>query len=84
MVGRDSWDGHVHTATFKMDKQQGPAVEHRGLCSMLHGSLVGRGVWGRKDTCVLNVMRQPGREGSLGRMDTCVLSVQKKKSSLGY
>ena len=20
------WDGHVHTATFKMDKQQGPTV----------------------------------------------------------
>ena len=29
MRGRDSWgvwDGHVHTAIFKMDNQQGPAV----------------------------------------------------------
>ena len=27
MQGRDSqgvWDGHVHTAVFKMDNQQGP------------------------------------------------------------
>ena len=27
--GRDSqelWDGHVHTAIFKMDNQQGPTV----------------------------------------------------------
>ena len=27
-------------------------VQHRELCSMLPGSLDGRGVWGRKDTCV--------------------------------
>ena len=26
---------------FKMDNQQGPAVEHRELCSMLCGSLDG-------------------------------------------
>ena len=31
---------------------QGPTVYHRGLCSMLCGSLDGRGVWERKDTCV--------------------------------
>ena len=35
-----------------MDKQQGPAVQHRGLCSVSPGSLDGRGVWGRVDTCV--------------------------------
>ena len=38
MEGRESlgvWDGHVHTAILKMDHQQGPAVEHRELCSML-------------------------------------------------
>ena len=45
-------DGHVHTATFKMDNQRGPAVQHRELCAMLSGSLDGRGVWGRMDTCV--------------------------------
>ena len=45
--GRDNkrvWDGHEHTATFKMDNQQAPTVEHRELCSMLHDSLDGRGV----------------------------------------
>ena len=35
-----------------MEKQQGPAGEHREPCSVLCGSLGGRGVWGRKDTCV--------------------------------
>ena len=33
-----------------MDNQQGPTVEHRELCSVLCGSLAGRGVWGRMDT----------------------------------
>ena len=45
--GKDSygvWDGHVHTAVFKMDNQQGPTVLHRELCSMLCGSLDGKGV----------------------------------------
>ena len=53
--GRDSrgvWDGHGHTAVFNMENQQGPAVQHRGLCSMSRGSLDGRGVWGRMDTCM--------------------------------
>ena len=43
---------YVHTAIFKVDNQQGPTVEHRELCSMLRGSLDGRGVWGRMDTCI--------------------------------
>ena len=46
---RDSegvWDGHVHTAVFKMSNQQGPAVQHRELCSELRGSLDGRGFGG--------------------------------------
>ena len=46
---RDSlgvWDGHVHTAIFKVDSQQGPVAEHRELYSMLCGSLDGRGVGG--------------------------------------
>jgi len=34
-----------------MNNQQGPTVQHRDLCSMLCGSLDGRGVWGRKDSC---------------------------------
>ena len=55
MRGRDSqgaWDGHVHTALFKMDNQQGPTVQHRELCLMSCGSLDGSGVWGRMDTCI--------------------------------
>ena len=32
-----------------MDNQQGPTEQHRELCSMLCGSLDGRGVWGRMD-----------------------------------
>ena len=47
-----SLDGYVHTAVFKMDDQQGLTVQHRELCSMLCGSLDGRGVWGRMDTCI--------------------------------
>ena len=35
---------------FKMDNQQGPTAQHREHCSMLCGSLGGRGVWGRMDT----------------------------------
>ena len=27
-------------------------VWHMKLCSVLHGSLDGRGVWGRMDTCI--------------------------------
>ena len=34
-----------------MDNQQGPTTEPREFCSMLCGSLDGRGVWGRMDTC---------------------------------
>ena len=39
-------------AILKMDDQQGPTVQHRELCSMLCGSLDGRGVRGRMDTHV--------------------------------
>ena len=35
-----------------MDNQQGPAIQHMELCAMLCGSLDGRGVWGRVDTCI--------------------------------
>ena len=41
---------HVHTAIFKMDNQQGSTAEHM-VCSVLRGSLDGRGSWGRVDTC---------------------------------
>ena len=35
-----------------MDNQQGTTLKHMELCSMLCGSLDGRGVWGRMDTCM--------------------------------
>ena len=45
-------DGHVHTAIFKMDNQYDPTVQYQELL-MLCGSLDGRGVLGRIDTCML-------------------------------
>ena len=36
----------VHTTIFKMNNQQEPTVQPMELCSMLCGSLEGRGVWG--------------------------------------
>ena len=48
MGGRDSqgvWDQHIHSAVFRMDKQQRPTTAQETL---------------------LNVMWQPGWEGSLG------------------
>ena len=46
------WDGHVRTAIFKMNNQQGPTVQHMELCSVLCGSLGGREIWGRMDICI--------------------------------
>ena len=42
---RDSqgvWDGHVPTAVFKVDNQQGPTVQFRELCPMLCNNLNGK------------------------------------------
>ena len=53
--GRDSWgagNGHIRTAIFKMDNQQGPTVQHRELSSIVCDSLDGRGVWRRMDTWI--------------------------------
>ena len=47
-----SLDGQVHTTILQVDNQQGPTVQHMELCSMLCGSLNGRGVWGRMNTCI--------------------------------
>ena len=41
--------GHVHTAMFKMDNQQGPTVQHRELYPVLRGNLDGSGVWARME-----------------------------------
>ena len=35
-----------------MDNKQGHAIEHMKLCSMLCGSVDGRGVWRRMETCI--------------------------------
>ena len=51
--GRDSqgvWDGHGHTAVFNMENQQGPAEQHRELCSVSRGSLDG-GEFGGEYLC---------------------------------
>ena len=45
-------DKYTLTAVFKTDKQHSPTAWHRELCSVLWGSLDGRGVWGRKDPCI--------------------------------
>ena len=40
--GRDSqgvWDGHGRTAVFNMENQQGPAGQHREVCSILCNNL---------------------------------------------
>ena len=50
IVGEFGMD--MYTAVFKMGIQQEATVEHREPCSMLCGSLDGRGVWGSVDTCV--------------------------------
>ena len=50
------WDGHVHSTIFKMDNQQGPFVLHMELCSMLCGSLDGKGVWRRMGTYYHNIV----------------------------
>ena len=42
------WAILVHTAMFRMENPQGPAVGHRELCSVLRGGLDGRGLWGRE------------------------------------
>ena len=42
----------MRTAIFKMDNQEKSAVQHRGLRSMFCGSLDGRGVGRRTDTCI--------------------------------
>ena len=54
-MGRGSegvWDGHVHTAVFKMGNQQRPTVYYVELCSVLCGSQDGSGAWGRMDAFI--------------------------------
>ena len=56
MEGRGSqgvWDGHVYTAIFKMDNQQGPTIQHWELYSILF----------------MNQPGQEGSLGEKGHMD---------------
>ena len=46
MIRGFGMDMSIRTAVFKMDNQQGPPGQHVELCSMLCGSLDGRGVGG--------------------------------------
>ena len=45
-------DGHVHTAIFKMDNQQGTTVYSARNSARSRDSLDAREVWGRMDTCI--------------------------------
>ena len=53
-AGEDSkgvWDGHVHTAVFKMDNQQGPPIYSTGNSAQCYvAAWTGGRVW-RTDTC---------------------------------
>ena len=43
---------NIRTILSKKHLEDLPTVEHRKLCSVLCGSLDGRGVWRRMDTCI--------------------------------
>ena len=84
--GRESqgvWDGHGHTAGFNMENQQGPAVQHRDLCSILCNNLMvtrgkdggrdSQGVWdGHGHSAVFNTENQQGPAGQ--RRELCSMS----------
>ena len=51
--GGEEWgEGIIRECVMHMYDQQGPTVQHRELSSMLCGSLEGRRVWRKTDTCV--------------------------------
>ena len=82
MGRRDSyrvWDGHAHTAIFKMDNQQGPSLQHSKLPSMLHGSLDGRGVQRRMDTCVCMAGSLCCSPETITKMLICYTPIQNEK-----
>ena len=67
----------VYTAIFKMGNQQGPTVQHRELCSMSCGSLDGREVWGRMDTCMAESLHSSPE--TITTMVTGYIPIQNKK-----
>ena len=50
--GKLGSQGSTCTPIFKMDNQEGTSEQHMEVCSTLCGSLDGRGVWGRMNTCI--------------------------------
>ena len=60
------------------DNQQGPAVEHMELCSKLCGSLDGRGVWGRMDTCLCMPEALHCSAGTITTLSIGYTPIQKK------
>ena len=72
----------IRTVIFRKDNQQGPAVEHRELCSMLCGSLDGRGVWGRMDTriCMAESLCCPPE--TITTLLICYIPIQNLKKDL--
>ena len=67
-------DRRGHTAVFNVENQQGPAVQHRELCSILCNNLMvprgkdggrdSQGVWdGHGHTAVFNMENQQGPAG---------------------
>ena len=81
--GQGLWGGRGHTAGFNMESQQGPAAQHRELCSLLCNNLMvtrgkdgGRdrqGVWdGHGHMAAFNMENQQGPAGQHG--DLCSMS----------
>ena len=77
--GEGSWEWtHIH-AVFKTDHQQGPTVQHGELCSMIGGSLDGRGVWGRMDTCTCIAEPPPCSPETITTLLIGYTAIQNKK-----
>ena len=77
--GKGVGNGHIHIAVFKMDHQQGPTAQHGDLCSMICGSLDGRGVWGRMDSCTCIAESLPCSPEMITTVLIGYTSIQNKK-----
>ena len=65
-----------------MGNQHGPAMYHRENCLVLCGSLDGRGVWKRTDTCVCVAESLPCSPGIITTLLVGYTPVQNRKFSL--
>ena len=73
------WDGLVHCAIFKMDNQQGFTVQQMEFGSTLCGSLDGREVQGRMDTCICMAKSLNYSPESITKLLTRYTPIQNKK-----